>query len=391
MDSVSEVQLIESSFVVPKDPTPWEGLWLSPLDLVQAKKGHTPVVYLYSSNNIATADDFFDVVARLKEAMAKALVAFYPLAGRLGVDNHGRVEITCNGEGALFVVAHAADLTIGDIKDDFRPSPKLKRLFVPRIEPTSVVLAIQVTFLKCGGMVLGTALHHVATDALSPFHFLQTWTAFSRHGDCATTVELPCQDRTPPPCTVTAYRPPKRLLEDQVVSLKRLCGGTSTFCAISALVWQCTCVARRLPLNSQACLTFPANVRRRDIASEALASVAGRIKGAIDGMDDKLVQSAIDYYEMMAMAETDSSQPVKGSNLLETNLHITSWLGMPLYDADFGWGKPWVMLAEYNRGGFVHLMSDGPADDASVRVIMCMEAANMNELERLIYEKLSSP
>jgi len=296
----------------------------------------------------------------------------------------------------------------------------------------------QVTFLKCGGMVLGTALHHVATDALSAFHFLQTWTAFSRHGDCATTVELPCQDRTllrarsPPivhPNVFSRFYPKltfRDLLgpiavnvlaisQDQVASLKRLCGGTSTFCAISALVWQCTCVARRLPLNSQACLTFPANVRRRvrpplpnryfgnalvrvgvngavqDIASEALASVAGRIKGAIDGMDDKLVQSAIDYYEMMAMAETDSSQPVKGSNLLETNLHITSWLGMPLYDADFGWGKPWVMLAEYNRGGFVHLMSDGPADDASVRVIMCMEAANMNELERLIYEKLSSP
>ena len=59
-----------------------------------------------------------------------------------------------------------------------------------------VCMLSQVTFLKCGGMVLGTALHHVATDALSPFHFLQTWTAFSRHGDCATTVELPCQDRT---------------------------------------------------------------------------------------------------------------------------------------------------------------------------------------------------
>ncbi|CAD6239469.1 unnamed protein product [Miscanthus lutarioriparius] len=125
----------------------------------------------------------------------------------------------------------------------------------------------------------------------------------------------------------------------------------------------------------------------RDIASEALASVAGRVKGAIDRMDNELVRSAIDYYETMAMAETDS-RPVKGT-LLETDLQIISWLGMPVYDADFGWGKPWVMLrAESIRGGFVYLMNDGPADDAGVRVLMCMEAANMKELERLLYEKL---
>jgi shikimate O-hydroxycinnamoyltransferase len=139
----SEVQVVESSFIVPNEPTPREGLWLSPLDLIAANRGHTPTVYLYSYNNVATADDFFDV-ARLKEAMAKALVAFYPLAGRLGVDNEGRAEITCNGEGALFVVARA-DFTVDDIKDGFKPSPELRRLFVPRMEPASVILAIQVS------------------------------------------------------------------------------------------------------------------------------------------------------------------------------------------------------------------------------------------------------
>ena len=95
MDS-EVVQVVESSFVVPSEPTPSEGLWLSPLDLILANRGHTPTVYLYSSssNAVAAADGFFDV-ARLKEAMAKTLVALYPLAGRLGVNNDdGRAEIT---------------------------------------------------------------------------------------------------------------------------------------------------------------------------------------------------------------------------------------------------------------------------------------------------------
>jgi shikimate O-hydroxycinnamoyltransferase len=140
------VQVLESSFVVPWEPTPRKGLWLSSLDTVQANKGHTPTIYLYSPKDVATAADFFDV-ARLKEAMAKALVAFYPLAGRLSVnDDDGRVEIDCNDEGALFVVARADDLTLDDVKE-FKPSPELRRLFIPHIEPSSIILAIQVHYL----------------------------------------------------------------------------------------------------------------------------------------------------------------------------------------------------------------------------------------------------
>jgi shikimate O-hydroxycinnamoyltransferase len=181
--------------------------------------------------------------------------------------------------------------------------------------------------------VLGTALHHAAIDASSAFHFFQTWSAISKHGDRAT-VELPFHDRTllrarsPPtvhPDALSRFYPKLTfsdpsgplafevfaISKDQVASLKSLCGGTSTFCAMSALVWQCALIARRLPPDSETCLTFPANARRRvrpplpnryfgnalvrlgvtgevrDIAAEALASVAGRIKDAIDRPDGR--------------------------------------------------------------------------------------------------------
>ncbi|KXG31859.1 hydroxycinnamoyltransferase 4 [Sorghum bicolor] len=430
-----EVQVIESSFVTPSEPAPRKELWLSSLDLWLANQGHTPTIYLYSSSKDAAAADHFFDVARLKEAMARALVAFYPLAGRLGVnDADGRMEISCNGEGALFVVAQADDLTADDVKK-FKPSPELRRLFVPLVEPSSIMLAVQVTFLKCGGVALGTALHHIAVDALSAFHFFQTWSAFSKHGDHAT-VELPCHDRTrlcarsPPtvhPDALLTFYPKHAfsdplalgplaiqvltISKDQIASLKLLCGGgtTSTFCAVSALMWQCTCIARQLPPNSQARLAFPADLRRRmrpplqshyfgnavfrlcvtgvawDIATEKLGSVAGRIRGAIDRMDDELVRSAIDYFEM----DEKDNRPPRGTLPL-TDLHISSWLGRPQYDADFGWGKPELMsLAENHRGGFVFLMNnDDGAGSGGVRLLMCMEAVNIKELVRLLYAKL---
>jgi len=141
----SEVTVVESSFVAPGEPTPRKGLWLSSLDLLMLNKGHSPTYYLFHRPDDVTASDFFDV-ARLKEAMAKALVAFYPLAGRLGVDGSGRVEIDCNGEGALFVVARSGN-TLDEIKE-LKPSLELRRLLVPRIdEPPSVILAVQVDLI----------------------------------------------------------------------------------------------------------------------------------------------------------------------------------------------------------------------------------------------------
>ncbi|KAF6998636.1 hypothetical protein CFC21_014736 [Triticum aestivum] len=193
MDSGSSVRVVESCLVTPSDDTPREGLWLSALDLVLANRGHTPLVHFYSTAGAGSdvADDFFDV-ARLKESMARALVPFYPLAGRLGVDSGGRTEVNCNGEGALFVVARS-DHTLQDFVDP-TPSPELRRLFGPRVHPSSIVLAVQVTFLRCGGVVLGTAVHHAVVDGASTFQFLRTWASYSRDGESAA-VDPPCHHR----------------------------------------------------------------------------------------------------------------------------------------------------------------------------------------------------
>ena len=169
-------------------------------------------------------------------------------------------------------------------------------------------------------------------------------------------------------------------------------------------MWRCVCVARRLPPDATTRLTFPASVRRsmrpplppgycgngiiwlgaagqvRDVASsgsEGLPSVADRIRGAVRRMDDELVRSAIDYLEM-----NGGRQPGRGA-LPETELRVVSWLGMPMYDADFGWGKPLAMhRAVQQRGGSVCLM-DGPS--GGVRILVSAEAAVLVDFRRLLY------
>jgi shikimate O-hydroxycinnamoyltransferase len=192
------------------------------------------------------------------------------------------------------------------------------------------------------------------------------------------------------------------LSKDQVAALKRVCAsGVSTFCAVSAHLWRCVCAARRLPPDATTRLIFPANVRAslspklrgsffgngiimlgatgkvRDIASKGqLASVAGWIRGAISQMDDELVRSAIDYFEI-AGGQTSN----QAGSMPETELRVVSWRGM--HDADFGRGKPlMVHRAVQPYVGIAYLM-DGVG--GSMRILMSVEAAIVNDLKRLLY------
>lgn len=139
-----KVEVVESALVAPSEETPRRGLWLSNLDLA-VPKTHTPLVYYYPAP-AQGGEDFFSP-ERLRAALARALVLFYPLAGRLGVDAAGRLRIDCNGEGALFVVARA-DFSGEDLFGDYEPSPEVRRMFVPFApsgEPPCHMAMFQVT------------------------------------------------------------------------------------------------------------------------------------------------------------------------------------------------------------------------------------------------------
>ncbi|XP_037449713.1 putrescine hydroxycinnamoyltransferase 1-like isoform X1 [Triticum dicoccoides] len=432
MAGEEEVQVVESCFVTPAVDTLRKALWLSALDLMLANRGYTPLVHFYRRcPGTETTDDFFSVT-KLKTALGKALVGFYPMAGRLRVDADGRLEIDCNSKGMLFLVARS-QLTIDDFSD-LKPSPRLRRLFVPQML-SAEVCATQVTFFKCGGVALGTAVHHGTMDGISTFHFFQTWSTFSRDGDRAV-VKLPYHDRThlcaryPPavhPDTLSLFclkinlsqplgavvNEVFTLRKDQLSTLKRICGGSgvSTFSAVSAHLWQCMCLARQLPPNSTTRLAFAANIRRamtppfpdgyfgnavinvsvadeaRGIASGDLAYIAHRIKDTLGRVDDELVRSAVDYLEL-DQAKRDNSPAI--GNLLATDMRVVSWLSMPLYDVDFSWGKPLAVLrAESNRGGFAHLV-DSAHGDGSVHIVMCIDATILKEFKRLLYAKFES-
>ncbi|XVE71160.1 hypothetical protein DITRI_Ditri10aG0128100 [Diplodiscus trichospermus] len=115
-----------SSMICPAQDTPKERQWISNVDMAMTTF-HVPLLYFYRPN---ASSDFFKAEV-LKEALSKILVQFYPMAGRLGSDENGRLQLICNAEGVLFVEAETT-CAIDDL-GDFVPSLKLRQL-VPTVD-----------------------------------------------------------------------------------------------------------------------------------------------------------------------------------------------------------------------------------------------------------------
>ncbi|XP_020266558.1 shikimate O-hydroxycinnamoyltransferase-like [Asparagus officinalis] len=285
------MEVVESCIVVPSEETPKHSIWLSNLDLSFSVREHTPSVYFYRPNG---DPDFFKVET-LKASLSKALVQFYPLAGRLEVGKNGRIEINCTGEGVQFTVIRSEyDV---DKFGGFAPSHEMREALVPRVassEPPCVLLMIQVTFFKGGEVTIGVANHHIAAD----FHFIKTWTDIARG---ISDVSFPpffdrshLRARSPPSITadLLEYKKPPQsesntftapppfdvailnLSRNQITTLKKRVSidkSLSTFKAVIAHIWRSACFARRLAADQDTRLY---TVRRCPLDTSATRSSA---------------------------------------------------------------------------------------------------------------------
>ncbi|KAJ3677183.1 hypothetical protein LUZ60_002907 [Juncus effusus] len=423
------VDVVESCIVVPSEETPKHRIWLSNLDLV-APKGYTPKVYLYRKNTTET--DYFSVKV-LKDAFAKALVHFYPFAGRLAEDSNGRLEIDCNGKGALFVVARS-EFSTEDFQE-FKPSAEVKQLFFPNmdvVDPPCILLMVQVTFLRCGSVVMGVTDHHMVGDGHNINYFVETWCSIARgitnppisrsydrtllracsslfseqtHRPAFSPYDHP--DEAPPPAITCIWN----ITKDQLHLLKSRCPTGTTYTTIASHLWRSMCLARKLSVDQETRLLFPVDVRNRvvpplpseyfggaivsliasakaaDLVSMPLGFGAEKIRQAIEKVDDGYVRSFINHIESeetrrkMGMRET----------IRNTDLVVISWLGLGSYNADFGWGSPdWMSFAQLPACGFVCL-NDSPKKDGGVSVVLALEHETVDRFKKIFYEEINIP
>ncbi|GLT25358.1 hypothetical protein SLA2020_004900 [Shorea laevis] len=430
-----KISIKGSTTVCPAQDTPSQHLWISALDLRMMQRRHVPLLYFYKPTG---SSDFFQAQV-LKEALSKILVPFYPVAGRLGRDESGRIEIVCNAEGVLFLEAEAVGIL--DDLGGFAPSSKLQQL-LPTVNYSGDIssyplLLIQVTTFKCGGVSLGIHIHHALGDGTSLCHFINSWSDMARGQSLNVS---PFLDRTvlhslvPPapsfrhveydscPSMITPISFPGslstsvfKITQDHLNNLKAKCykNGTtitkySTYNILAAHVWRCVSKARCLLHNQATKLSMTVNGRPRlrpplpsgyfgnvifrastialsgDLQTEPLMKTVERIHTALNQMDDAYLKSALAYLEKVPINQISSSPSEHEQQC--PNLFITS-LRLPIHDANFGWGHPIFMGRGSIGEGMIYILPS-PTDDGSWTLIAGLETSHMKLFQQLICQKL---
>ncbi|KAH6829269.1 hypothetical protein C2S53_011362 [Perilla frutescens var. hirtella] len=385
-----KIEVKESTLVKPMPAKGRSTMRISNLDAAFPETYHTRTLSFYRSTGAA---DFFNTTV-LKAALARTLSVFYPIAGRLKKEKD-RVEIDCNGEGAIFIEAEAD----GELSDlgDFGPRPNIG--LVPEVDYSQGISSFPLLLVQFFGVELGgdnfgqTCIPGFATgDPIS----ITTWCDIARGLDISVPPYLDRRvlaARNPPQTKFhhLEFRPPPppppysnaavvsdqirkysvlKLTREQLNILKASCeeddgiGNTSFYTSFELLTghaWECLCKARRLPKDQETRLYIMVDGRSRlwpplppgyfgnavfkathtalsgEVESNPLKFTVTKIHDALARMDDEYMRSDIDYLEV----EGDLPFNARGTGLYNSpNLGITSWARMPVYDVDFGWGGP---------------------------------------------------
>ncbi|GJN18382.1 hypothetical protein PR202_gb05539 [Eleusine coracana subsp. coracana] len=229
----------------------------------------------------------------MRDGFARALVPYYPVAGRIAEPSPGDPVVDCTGEGVWFVEA-AASCALTDVNCLERPLLIPKEELLPRPPPEEkledLILMAQVTKFTCGGFAVGICFSHLVFDGQGAAQFLKAAGELARGlpapsvapvWDRDTIPDPPKHPRGPPP-SFTAFSFVTQVAEISPESIARIkdefkvaSGGQtcSTFDAVTAVVFRCRAVAACLPNDAEVRLGFAASTRH--LLHGVLPSVEG--------------------------------------------------------------------------------------------------------------------
>jgi len=159
--------------VKPSKPTPSEILSLSTIDNDPNINILCQTIYVYKPN-LDFPNDQKDPACVIKEALSKALVYYYPLAGKITTLDDGKLGINCNGDGVPFLESNAnCELSSLHYLEGIDVPTAQKLVFDnPSQDQTSPhPLVFKVTKFLCGGFIIGMGLSHSVCDGYGASQF----------------------------------------------------------------------------------------------------------------------------------------------------------------------------------------------------------------------------
>lgn len=385
----------EGTFIVPGKPTPSHTLSFSTIDRVFPPGFFVKRLLVFKQGS----DDVHEVI---RLALAKALVPYYPLAGRIVRSDSGNMEVACTGDGAWFVEA-SAECSLQDVEwftEMPLKIPKEDLMSYPS-DAIGVPLLLQVTRFRCGGFVIFFVYNHAIADGVGMAQFLNAVAEMARGLETPLVEPILSTDESesalsPPLPPVAFIGHASGLCEeyfhvdislDHIKKLKdqfrQETGKTySTFEILGAKLWQCRAKVISVDHDDDLCLTVFTDVR-----SHLLSQCGGGYYRncvfplAVMIPYEKLVSGSIvevmnlirEEKERLAIKVSKWSKGEERPLKLRLGYHhifMAVWTSLGFDEVDFGWGKPCYVAPVLDTiSGGVAFLVRSPAPMEGVRLI----------------------
>lgn len=294
----TSVKVKEIGFITPSEPTPTHTLQLSALDSQLFLRFTIEYLLIYRPRH---GLDKSTITARIKGALGRVLVPYYPLAGRVRTRPDGSgLEVVCRAQGAVFIEA-VSDHKVPEFERPPRSVTQRRKFLSLQVEDVlkgAPPLVVQLTWLADGAAALGVGFSHCICDGVGSAEFLNSFAELARLGDfkpkpvwdrhlldpsplhetCANSVTHHEFDRVPDLCDFDSHFLPERLTPTSVTfgnkslnELKKLAKSTgrlgeskyTSFEVLSAHVWRAWAKALNFPPNQILKLLFSIDIRNR--------------------------------------------------------------------------------------------------------------------------------
>uniref|UniRef100_A0ACD5ZHK3 Uncharacterized protein n=1 Tax=Avena sativa TaxID=4498 RepID=A0ACD5ZHK3_AVESA len=406
------------SLVPPSSPTvpAGETLPLSALDRVPGLRHLVLSLHVFDGGKAGISP-----ARAVREALGKALVDYYPFAGRfVAEEDTGEVRVACTGEGAWFVEAAAAcsleevkhlDHPMAIPKEDLLPEP------APGVPPLDMPIMVQVTEFSCGGFVVGLVSVHTIADGLGAGQFINAVADYARGLSKPRVSPVWARDVVPDPPRMPAPPPKLELLDlrgltvdfspdhiaktkaDFFASTGQRC---SAFDVCVAKTWQSRTRALRLAGgafadndDSPVHVCFFANTRHLMLPSAGAGFygncfypvtvtcgsgevAAGEVVDVVRAVRNAKAKLAGD---VARWAVGGFAQDPYELRFTYDSLFVSDWTRLGFLEADYGWGPPaHVVPFSYHPFMAVAVIGAPPAPKVGARVMtMCVEEAHLPE------------
>ncbi|PRQ45234.1 putative salutaridinol 7-O-acetyltransferase [Rosa chinensis] len=330
------------------------------------------------------------LIQSLQASLSKALVLFYPLAGRLKT----AAFVDCNDEGAHFLEARVNCQRSDLLKV---PEHKLLNNLIPEFEPKtvqlalgSVVLIVQVSLFNCGGIAVAASPIHKIGDAGAYYKFTQTWAAIHRgESDQLVIPEfngasvLPPRELSPP--NNLGLIPNQKLTTRRFVfgvtkieSLKTKIGGTHVE-LVSAIILRSALAASHKSkpetTSSTNVLSQIVSFRNRivpavppNVVGNWFWEKADRFKGE-------------DGFRVVSESLRERGEFFKSTKVCINLYRGTSLCKIPVHEIDFVWGKSTWVTSQSNHKNLFLLIDTKHGDGIEVWVTLDEEEMAIFESE----------